>query len=629
MHDIELILTLTCGLAAALAFGYVTHRLGLSPIVGYLLAGVAVGPHTPGFVADKHLAEQMAEIGVILLMFGVGLHFHLGDLLAVRRIAIPGAVVQSLVATGLGAVVAWGVGWGWAAGVVFGLALSVASTVVLTRVLSDANDLHTPSGHIAIGWLVVEDLFTVVVLVLMPPLLGAGGVGLGAALGLAVLKIGLLVAVAIPIGGRVIPWLLHKVANTRSRELFTLTVLVVALGIAVGSALLFGVSMALGAFLAGLVVGRSDFSVRAATDALPMRDAFAVLFFVSVGMLFDPRYVLDAPLVVLATLAVVMLGKPIAAAAIVLFLGYPVRVAIAVAVALSQIGEFSFILAALGTSLGVLPGPATSALVAAAIVSISLNPLLYRLVDPVERWAVRRPRLWRWLNARVRKVVPTGPRSDDDADQRRRAVVIGYGPVGRTLTRLLRENGVDPIVIEMNLDTVRRLQAEGIAAIYGDANHAETLKQAGIATVGTLFLTSSGLTGAEEVVRLARELNPGIKIIARSAYLRERAALRKAGADEVYAGEGEVALAMTESVLRQLGATPDQVDRERDRVRADLFGERVDGAVTEQPPAPAAPPEESQAPSVGRTSPAPTAPAEGRSARPELPLKLTEGDSMT
>jgi K+:H+ antiporter len=630
MHEIELILTLTCGLAAALAFGYVTHRLGLSPIVGYLLAGVAVGPHTPGFVADKHLAEQLAEIGVILLMFGIGLHFHFGDLLAVRRIAIPGAVVQSLVATGLGAVVAWGSGWGWTAGVVFGLALSVASTVVLTRVLSDANDLHTPTGHIAIGWLVVEDVFTVLVLVLLPPLLGkAGSIGFAGALGLAVLKIGVLVAVAIPIGGRVIPWLLLKVADTRSRELFTLTVLVVALGIAVGSALAFGVSMALGAFLAGMVVGRSDFSVRAATDALPMRDAFAVLFFVSVGMLFDPRYVLDAPLVVLATLAVVMLGKPIAAAGIVLVLGYPVRVALAVAVALSQIGEFSFILAALGTSFGVLPHAATNALVAAAIVSISVNPLLYRLVGPAERWATRQPRLWRWLNAHVRRSAPTAARSDDDADRRRRAVVIGYGPVGRTLTRLLRENGVEPTVIELNLDTVRQLQAEGIAAVYGDANHAETLKRAGIAGVRTLFLSASGLTGAEEVVRLARELNPGITIIARSAYLRERATLKKAGADEVYAGEGEVALAMTESLLRQLGATPDQVDRGRDRVRADLFGKRVDGAVTEQQPAPTAPPEVPQQPSPDGTSRTPASPADERPAKPELPLKLTEGDSMT
>ncbi|HEY1068256.1 MAG TPA: cation:proton antiporter, partial [Pirellulales bacterium] len=273
MHNLDLIYTLTAGLTAALILGYITHRVGLSPIVGYLLAGIAVGPTTPGFVADRHMAEQMAEIGVILLMFGVGLHFHLDELLAVRRIAIKGAIVQSLTATALGAVVAWALGWGWSAGVVFGLALSVASTVVLTRVLSDNDELHTPIGHIAIGWLVVEDIFTVIVLVLLPPIFSGEGVAL--AVVIALVKFGLLAAVAMPVGGRVIPWLLNKVTETGSRELFTLTVLVVALGIAVGSSLLFGVSMALGAFLAGMIVGRSDFSLRAASDALPMRDAFA------------------------------------------------------------------------------------------------------------------------------------------------------------------------------------------------------------------------------------------------------------------------------------------------------------------------------------------------------------------
>ncbi|MBO0699444.1 MAG: cation:proton antiporter, partial [Zavarzinella sp.] len=391
MEHLDLVLTLTCGLAAALALGYLTHRLGLSPIVGYLLAGIVVGPNTPGFVANHELASQLAEIGVILLMFGVGLHFRLEDLLAVRGIAVPGAIGQSVVATGLGAVVAWYAGWGWTAGAVYGLALSVASTVVLTRVLSDNGDLHSPVGHIAVGWLVVEDVFTVVVLVILPVFFGpAGGLGLLAAISLAVLKMGLLVGVAIPVGGRVIPWLLGHVARTGSRELFTLSVLVVALGIAVGSSLLFGMSMALGAFLAGMVVGRSDFSLRAAADALPMRDAFAVLFFVAAGMLFEPRSLLDAPGVFAATLAVIIVGKPVAAGAIVLVLGYPIRAALGVAVALAQVGEFSFILAALGIRLKVLPGEAANALVAAAIVSISLNPVLYQCVGPAERWIARR-----------------------------------------------------------------------------------------------------------------------------------------------------------------------------------------------------------------------------------------------
>jgi CPA2 family monovalent cation:H+ antiporter-2 len=577
MHNIDLILTLTGGLAAALALGYLTHRMGLSPIVGYLLAGIVVGPSTPGFVADRHLAEQLSEIGVILLMFGVGLHFRIEDLLAVRRIAVPGAIVQSVVATALGAVLAWALGWGWGAGLVFGMALSVASTVVLTRVLSDNNELHTQTGHIAVGWLVVEDLFTVVVLVLLPALFGGAGGGVGAgglpfALGLAALKITLLVAITFLVGGRAVPWLLAKIAESKSRELFTLTVLVVALGIAVGSSLLFGVSMALGAFLAGMIVGQSDFSLRAASDALPMRDAFAVLFFVSAGMLFDPRFLVDSPVTVAATLAVVMLGKPAAALAIVLLLGYPVRTAFSVAVALAQIGEFSFILAALGQQLKVLPDAANHALVAGAIVSISLNPLLYQMVAPAERWASHRPWLWRWLTRFARAKIDTGLPTVEEVDPRFRAVVIGYGPVGRTLCRLLRENGIVPTVVEMNLEVVQRLRAEGTAAVYGDAVRSETLKEAGVGTSAALILSASGIKDAKEVVRLARELNPDLRVLARSAYLRERADLRTAGADVVFAGEGEVALAMVESVLRELGASAEQIDRERERVRADLFG---------------------------------------------------------
>jgi CPA2 family monovalent cation:H+ antiporter-2 len=580
MHtNVDLLLTLTGALAAALVLGYVTQRLGLSPIVGYLLAGIVVGPSTPGFVADRHLAEQLAEVGVILLMFGVGLHFHLRELLAVRRIAVPGAVVQSLLATALGAVTGWAFGWGWSAGIVYGMALSVASTVVLVRVLADHNDLHTPTGHVAVGWLVVEDLFTVVVLVLLPALFGgreAGAAGLPLALLLTALKIGLLVAVTFLVGGRLIPWLLGRVAATGSRELFTLTVLVVALGIAVGSARLFGVSMALGAFLAGMVVGRSDFSLRAATEALPMRDAFAVLFFVSTGMLFAPRSLLEAPGLAAATLGIVVLGKPLAALVIVLVFRYPVRVALAVAVALAQIGEFTFMLAALGRGLGVLPEPATNALVGAAIVSISINPLLYRLVDPAEAWLARRPRLSRWLGRRAAAPapVPAGAHSrrDDKAAPRHRAVVVGYGPVGRTLSRLLRDNDIEPTVIDLGLEVVHRLRAEGLAAVYGDAGHRDTLEAAGVGRAASLFLTASSLRNAAEIIRIARELNPEIRVLARCSYLREQAALRKAGADEVISGEGEVALAMTESILREWGATPEQIDRERDRVRDDLFG---------------------------------------------------------
>ena len=576
MHNLDLILTLTGGLAAALFLGYWTHRLGLSPIVGYLLAGLVVGPNTPGFVADRHLAEQLAEVGVILLMFGVGLQFHLKELLEVRRVAIPGAIGQSLVATLLGCLLAHGLGWSWSAGIIFGLAISVASTVVLLRVLTDNNDLHTPSGHIAVGWLVVEDLFTVLVLVLLPVIFGARHPSSGSfpiAVVLAVLKLGALLVFTLYVGGRAIPWLLNRIATTRSRELFTLTILVLALGIAVGSAKIFGASMALGAFLAGMVVGRSEFSLRAASEALPMRDAFAVLFFVSVGMLFNPRHLIEAPGLVAATLAIVMLAKPVAALGIVLFLKYPVRVGLSVAVALAQIGEFSFILATVGKELGLLTDLANNALIAAAIVSISLNPLFYRFLDVFESKMQRVSRLWDRGDASL-----TSPSIDSSVHDKGgiqtpayRAIVVGYGPVGKTVARLLRESEIEPTVIELNLETVRRLKAEGIPAIYGDTSHRETLVKAGVESAMSLILSAAGMPGSQEVIRLAKEANPHIQVFARSVHLKEAASLRQAGADVVFSGEGEVALAMTEFMLRQVGATPEQIDLERDRIRHELF----------------------------------------------------------
>lgn len=572
MHqNLELILTLTGSLGAALALGYLTHRLGLSPIVGYLLAGIAVGPNSPGFVADRHMAEQIAEVGVILLLFGVGLHFRVEDLLAVRRIALPGAVAQTLATTALGAGAARVFGWGWSAAAAFGLSVSVASTVVLTRVLGDRKALHTPLGHIAVGWLVVQDLLAVFALILMPPLAGAGEpdfARLAAMAAIAAVKIVVLAIVVLVVGGRLIPWVLKHVAQAHSRELFTLTVLVIALGHAVGAALLFGASMALGAFLAGMVVGRSDFSLRAAIDALPMRDAFAVIFFVSVGMLFDPAFVLRSPGLAAGTLAVVMVGTPLVTCGLVLILGLSLHSALRMGLALAQIGEFSFILARLGIALGALPHDALQAVVAVAIVSISVNPLLIRLADPLSRWLGHRFRA-----PAFGPMQPAPTTGSDGGEAKDRAVVVGYGPVGQTLTRLLQENGIEPTIIEMNLETVHRLRAMGITAVYGDANHRQTLEEAKIADARGLLISASGVIGAQEIVRSARAINPEIRILARSAYLRERTELRSVGADEVYAGEGEVALAMAESLLRRLGATPDQIDRERERVRADLFGE--------------------------------------------------------
>jgi CPA2 family monovalent cation:H+ antiporter-2 len=571
MHDFTLILNLGAGLTAALVLGYLTHRIGLSPIVGYLLAGLLVGPHSPGFVADQGMAEQFAELGVILLMFGVGLQFHVDELLAVRRVAIPGAIFQSAVATGLGYLIARQVGWSSAAGLIYGIALAVASTVVLIRVLADNRQLHTKAGHVAVGWLVVEDLFTVIALVLLPVFVRErSSIGeLGVAFGLTMVKVGALVAFTVFVGSRVIPQLLDRVAATRSRELFTLTVLVLALGIAIGAAKVFDVSVALGAFLAGMVVGRSDFSQRAASEALPMRDAFAVLFFVSVGMLLNPGALLQTPVLLLATLTVVMVGKPLAALLIVRLLGYPFRVGAVVAVSLAQIGEFTFILSSLGKELRVLDDAASNTLVAVSIVSIVANPLLYRTLPTVERFVMRQPLLRRVLNPRV------GESEDQvvESELRHRAVVVGYGPTGRTVTRLLAENGIRVTVIELNMDTVRQLREQGVEAVYGDATRMDVLQAAKIGAAETLILTSAGMSHSEEVIRAARELNPRAYVLARSSYLKEIPALRRAGADGIFTGEGEVALSLTEALLDRLGATPEQLDRERDRAHRELFGE--------------------------------------------------------
>ena len=573
MHAYDLILTLTAGLSVALLFGYLTQRAGLSPIVGYLLAGTLVGPYTPGYVADASIAEQFAEIGVILLMFGVGLQFHIEELLAVRGVAVPGAILQSAVATGLGALLTYWLGWDWRAGVIFGMALAVASTVVLIRVLADNNDLHTPAGHIAVGWLVVEDLFTVLALVLLPALFSPGTTDASpwTALGLTALKVTLLVGFTVVVGTRMIPRILDYVANTRSRELFTLTVLVIALGIAVGSSLLFGVSMALGAFLAGLVVGRSDYSLRAASDALPMRDAFAVLFFVSVGMLLNPGTILSNPALGLGALAIVLLGKPAVALVLVWAMRYPFKTALTVAIALSQIGEFSFILATIGRELDILNVTATNALVAVSIVSIVLNPVAYRMIDPIERRVNASPRLRRMFNRAAAPDAVSTSMTDEPVNPRHRAVIVGYGPTGKTVVRLLRENDIAPTVVELNVDAVRTLREQGINAVYGDATRPETLSAANVARSGVLILGSAGMANGAEVIRLARSMNPNIRVLARASYLRDVPALQAAGATNVYSGEGEVALAFIEDILDSLGATAEQIDRERERAHRDLI----------------------------------------------------------
>ncbi len=592
MHDLTLISTVAAAFTGAWLLGLLTQWLRLSPIVGYLLAGVVIGPYTPGFVGDVHIAQQLAEVGVILLMFGVGLHFHLKDLLAVRGVAIPGAIGQSLIATLLAVAIFSLFGMPAKTGVVLGMAMAVASTVVLMRVLMDAGELSTPRGHVAVGWLVVEDVFTVILLVLIP-VLGSPAAGHDAAdaargatlplwqtLGLALLKLTALVGIVLLAGSRVVPWALVRVARLRSRELFTLTVLVFSIAIAAGSYFFFGASMALGAFLAGMVVAQSPVSHQAAADALPMRDAFAVLFFVSVGMLFDPLFVLEQPLMVAAALAIVVLAKPLAALAIVLLLGHTVRTALTVAIGLAQIGEFSFILSELARRHGLMPDAGHNVLVAAAILSITINPLLFRSIPGVERWLRSRPRLWRLLNGEVERRIATanaevaqaiaGPQAPG-----RRAIVVGYGPVGRSVRRLLDEAGLSAVVIDLNMDTVAALRREGQAAIFGDASHAEILRQAGIERASHLVVTLPHSADRTAVVATAREINPQLRILVRARYLREREVLVQVGANAAVFEEAEAAVALARLVLADTGMHRAAADQKINDLRLRLIQENI------------------------------------------------------
>ncbi|HEY1226562.1 MAG TPA: YbaL family putative K(+) efflux transporter, partial [Ramlibacter sp.] len=483
-HHVPLIATIAAALGLALLLGFVAARLKLPALVGYLLAGLVIGPYTPGFVADINLASQLAEIGVMLLMFGVGLHFSLGDLMAVRKVAVPGAVVQRVAATVMGGGMALWWGWNLGAGLVFGLALSVASTVVLLRALEDRGELDSFNGRIAVGWLVVEDLAMVLVLVLLPPvaevLSGKGGASLrdlSLSIGTTLLQVGLFVGLMLAVGRRLFPWLLWQVQKVGSRELFTLCVVAAAVSIAYGSAELFGVSFALGAFFAGMVLRESQFSHRAAEETLPLRDAFAVLFFVSVGMLFNPMVLFEQPLRVLAVVAIIVLGKSVAAAVLVLLLRYPLNTALTVSASLAQIGEFSFILAGLGMSLGLLPKEGNSLILAGAIISIAVNPLLFTAIEPLQRWLRGRSAMARKLE---QPVDPTAslPMSTDAKYLSGHAILVGYGRVGKRIAQQLTANGVPVVVVEQNRERVEQLRSEGFAAVSGDAAEATTMVQA-------------------------------------------------------------------------------------------------------------------------------------------------------
>ncbi len=572
LADTALIATIAISLCAALALGVLARKFRLSPIVGYMLAGILVGPHTPGFVADAHLAEQLAEIGIALLMFGVGLHFSVDDLVAVRRIAVPGAVGQSLIATlfGVGVALAWG--WSLTAGIVFGLALSVASTVVLVRGLTDLRQLHSLNGHVAIGWLVVEDLFTVLILVALPALAGSGEGGLAADLGLTALKILGLVVVYV-VGSRVVPWFLQHVARLQSRELFTLAVLGIALGIAYGSAALLSVSMALGAFLGGMIVGRSELSHQAAADALPLRDAFAVLFFVGVGMLFDPGFLLDEPLLVLATLGIILLVKPATALVITLLVGYPMRTGLTVGAGLGQIGEFSFIVGGLGQQLGVLPAAANQAIVAAALISIAANPLYLHLIAPLDARLRRNRWLGRWLADRAGELAKPAPTEEP---RRGHVVLCGHGRTGRVIARMLRERQMPLVVVEQDRAVALQLRADGVEVIHGDAANEWSLERAAVAGAKVVVVTLPDPLATRQIVDSVRRLAPDVEIVARVQTEAERHLLQRQRVEGVFA-ELELAIEMARHLLHRFGTSQLEAQAIALDLRRGVFAPR-DGA---------------------------------------------------
>lgn len=538
MNAHPLISTLVGGFVVAFIFGTIANRLHVAPVVGYLLAGIAVGPFTPGFVADVSLAPELAEVGVVLLMFGVGLHFSIDDLLSVRKIAIPGAVVQVIIATTLGLGLAYAIGWSFGTGLMFGLSLSTASTVVLLRALEDRRLIDTSEGRIAVGWLIVEDIAMVVALVVVPTLSGAfkGSIGaslqVGALLGTIAVtlgKIALFVALMLVIGKRVIPWALEQVSKTGSRELFTLAVLAIALGAAFGSAALFGVSFALGAFFAGLILNESELSHKAAAETLPLRDAFAVLFFVAVGMLFNPNILISQPWAVVGTLLIILVGKSLAAWVIVLMFGHPQRVALIISASLAQIGEFAFMLAELGVTLGLLPPEGRDLILAGAILSILVNPLWFMVVD--------------WLQPRSRQVDRSAQPLVSAKDH---VVLVGHGRVGRIVSRALRDAGRPIVVVEGNAEIVGGLRAEGVSVILGNAEVPGVLESASVADARLLISAIPNVFEAGQVIERARALNSSIEVLARAHSDAEVEHLQRHGAEVVIMGEREIARRMIE-----------------------------------------------------------------------------------
>lgn len=561
LHDTTLIATLAAAFGLALVLGFLAVRLKLPALVGYLAAGVLLGPHTPGYTADMRLTQQLAELGVMLLMFGVGLHLTLEDLLSVRRVAVPGALIRIAIATAMGA--GLGIYWGWNAGaaLIFGISLAVASTAVVLRALESRGTLESLSGRIAVGWLVVEDIAMVLTLVLLPPLASAldgsaATVASGSALAWSLLRtlgsIAAFIALMWVVGRRVFPWLLWQAARTGSREIFTLCVIAAGLGIAYAAGRLFGVSFALGAFLAGMVLRESEFSHRAASESLPFRDAFSVLFFVSVGMLFDPSLLWREPTRLLLVLGIVIVGKTFVTMALVLLYRYPLNTALTVAVSLAQIGEFSFILAGMGVALGLLPREGQQLVLAVAVVSIALNPLLFEVVEPVQRWIVGRSRLAQLMTRSADRLAEL-PHSITPDKVTGHVLLVGYGRVGRRIGDALRGAGIPVVVAEQNREIVDRLRAGGMAAVAGNAaTDPAVLIQAHVMRARVLVVATPDTVGVQAIIAIARKLRPDLPTILRTHSDEEAELMRREAVCEVFMGEHELAVAMTQAVLARL-----------------------------------------------------------------------------
>lgn len=560
-HDVDLIILLAVGFGMALIFGYIAARLRLPPLIGYLVAGIIISPNTPGVVGDIQLANQLAELGVMFLMFGVGMHFSLKDLLQVRRIALPGAILQIAVATLLGIAVSMFWGWSFGAALIFGLSLSCASTVVLLKALGDRGLLDSVNGKIAVGWLLVEDLVMVLALVLLPAtavLLGGQALpgtdtsqSIWITIGITLLKVTGFIAFMLIIGKRLVPMIMQFVARLGSRELFTLTVVAAAVSIAYGSYAVFGVSMALGAFFAGMVVKESDFSHRAEEETLPLREIFSILFFVSVGMLFDPSILVEEPLRILAVVAIIMVGKTLAAMALVLFFRYPINTALTVGASLAQIGEFSFILATLGLSLGLLTPDAQNLILAGALFSITLNSFVFSAIEPVQRWIRERSHLARMLE-RSGDPLAMLPDEVDQAYLRDQVVIIGYGGVGRRISENLMQQNIKVVIAEENREIVEKLRTQGIAAVSGEATEPNVLIQAHIQHARLLVISPMDILDIHRIVDISKQLNPEIQVLICAESKEEAVVIREENIGEVFYAKEEMAKNMSHHILNQI-----------------------------------------------------------------------------